>query len=37
LDEQLRRLHAAVEARVIGYGGISLVSRETGLIRAKLS
>lgn len=33
LDERLRRLLAGVEALAIGRGGISLVSRETGLCR----
>jgi transposase len=33
LDERLRRLYAAAEATVIGYGGISRVSRETGISR----
>jgi DNA-binding phage protein len=33
LDERLRRIVAAAEARVIGYGGISIVSRETGVSR----
>ena len=33
LDERLRRIVAAAEASVIGYGGISRVSRETGVSR----
>jgi DNA-binding phage protein len=33
LDERLRRLVAAAEATVIGYGGISLVARQTGISR----
>jgi transposase len=33
LDERLRRIVAAAEAAVIGYGGISIVSRETGVSR----
>jgi hypothetical protein len=33
LDERCRRLWAAAEAACIGYGGVSLVSRETGLSR----
>lgn len=33
MDERLRRQWAAVEARAIGYGGISVVSRATGLSR----
>ena len=31
LDEKLRRLMAASEAWALGYGGIALVSRATGL------
>jgi transposase len=34
LDERTRRLVAAAESRVIGKGGISLVSRATGISRA---
>jgi hypothetical protein len=37
LDERLRRLYAAAEATVIGYGGISLVSRETGISRRAIA
>lgn len=33
LDERALRLWAATEARALGYGGISLVSRATGLAR----
>ncbi len=33
LDERARRLWAATEARVIGYGGITAVSRATGMSR----
>ena len=33
LDERMRRLFAAAEASAIGYGGISLVSRATGVSR----
>jgi len=33
LDERLRRLVAGAEALAIGRGGISVVSRETGLCR----
>lgn len=33
LDERLRRIVAGAEASVIGYGGISVVSRETGVSR----
>ena len=32
-DERSRRLFAAVEARALGYGGVSLVSRVTGVSR----
>ena len=31
LDERLRRLHAASEAKAIGHGGITLVSKATGV------
>ncbi len=31
LDERLRRLHAASEAKAIGHGGIKLVSKATGV------
>src|SRR2546428_12594800 len=34
LDEQARRLWAAVEARALGRGGISQVAEATGLSRA---
>ena len=37
LDERLRRIVAATEANVIGWGGISIVSRETGLCREAIS
>jgi hypothetical protein len=33
LDERRRRLWAAAEAKAIGYGGVSLVARATGLTR----
>lgn len=33
LDEYTRRIWAATEAKAIGYGGISLVSRATGISR----
>src|SRR5215211_1610236 len=33
LDERLRRLHAAVEAKAVGYGGVSAVARATGVSR----
>jgi transposase len=37
LDERLRRIVAAAEAKAIGYGGISIVSRETGVSRHAIS
>ena len=37
LDERLRRIVAAAEAVVIGYGGISIVSRETGVSRRAIA
>lgn len=37
LDERLRRLFAAAEAEAIGFGGISIVSRETGVSRRAIS
>jgi hypothetical protein len=36
LNERQRRLMAAAEARVLGYGGISLVSAASGLSRATI-
>jgi hypothetical protein len=33
LDERSRRLWAAAEAKAVGYGGVSLVARVTGLTR----
>ncbi len=33
LDERLRRLYAAAEAKVFGHGGITLVQRATGVAR----
>jgi len=33
LDEKLRRLFAANEAKVIGHGGITLVQKATGVAR----
>src|SRR5215468_3455652 len=33
LDERQRRLWAAAEARALGYGGVSLVARATGVSR----
>ena len=37
LDERLRRIVAAAEATVIGYGGISIVSRQTGVSRRAIA
>ena len=37
LDEKLRRLVAASEAKSIGYGGISVVSRATGVSRRAIT
>jgi transposase len=37
LDERLRRLFAASEAKSIGYGGISLVARATGVSRRAIT
>ena len=37
LDERARRLWAATEARAVGYGGVSLVARATGLSRATIA
>jgi len=37
LDERLRRMVAAAEAIAIGYGGATLVSRETGVSRAAIA
>jgi hypothetical protein len=36
LDERTRRAVAAAEARALGYGGVSLVARVTGLARSTL-
>ena len=33
LDERLRRLYAASEAKVLGHGGITLVQKATGVAR----
>lgn len=33
MDERTRRIWAAVEARVLGYGGVVAVARATGLSR----
>ena len=37
LDERLRRIVAAAEATAIGYGGISIASRETGVSRRAIA
>ena len=37
MDEQLRRLWAASEARALGYGGISIVARAVGLTRPTIT
>ncbi len=37
LDERLRRIYSASEAKVIGYGGISILSRETGVSRRAIA
>ena len=37
LDEKLRRLVAAAEAKSVGYGGISVVARATGVSRRAIS
>lgn len=37
LDERMRRLVAAAEAKVAGYGGVSLVARATGVSRRAIS
>jgi len=37
LDERQRRLYLAAEAKVIGYGGVSTVSRMTGVSRGAIS
>lgn len=36
-NEQQRRVYAASEARVIGYGGISIISKITGIDREAIS
>ena len=33
LDERLRRLYAAAEAKALGHGGVSTVARATGVLR----
>src|SRR5271169_1191880 len=37
LNERLRRLFAATEAEVLGYGGVSLVARATGVSRRAIT
>ena len=37
LDERQRRMYLAAEAKVIGYGGVSTVSRMTGVSRSAIS
>jgi len=37
LDERLRRLYAAAEAKALGYGGVSSVARATGVSRRAIS
>lgn len=37
LDERLRRLHAAAEAKAVGYGGVSAVARATGVSRRAIA
>ncbi|MCI0527618.1 MAG: ISAzo13 family transposase, partial [Nitrospira sp.] len=37
LDERLRRIVAAAEAYVLGYGGISTVARATGVSRRAIT
>jgi hypothetical protein len=37
LDERMRRLVAAAEAKVLGYGGVSAVSKETGVSRRAIA
>lgn len=37
LNEWLRRLFAATEAEVLGYGGVSLVARATGISRRAIT
>ena len=36
LDERLRRLYAAAEAKAIGHGGITLVQKATGVARGSI-
>ena len=37
MDEQVRRLWAATEARALGYGGVSVVARAVGLTRPTIA
>ena len=37
MDERMRRLWAATEARALGYGGVSIVSRAVGLTRPTIT
>lgn len=37
MDERMRRLWAAAEARALGYGGVSIVSRAIGLTRPTIT
>ena len=37
MDEQVRRLWAATEARALGYGGVSTVARAVGLTRPTIT
>ncbi len=37
MDEQMRRLWAASEARALGYGGVSVVARAVGLTRPTIT
>ncbi len=37
LDERMRRLVAASESKVIGYGGVSVVARATGVSRRAIT
>ena len=37
MDERIRRQWAAVEARDLGYGGVSAVARATGLSRTTIT
>ncbi len=37
LDERLQRIYAAAEAKALGYEGISIVHRETGISRRAIT